>query len=144
MASSSKTCQQFSRADLPRGIPQELVIVMKNGDEVRLVSVESLRDLGYTVIHARDGYQALELLEQHGGASLLFTDVVMPGMNGRVFAEQAILYPDLRALFTTGYTPNAIAHDGRLDKGVALITKPFTTTQLVAAKVRDTLDKGRH
>lgn len=72
---------------------------------------------------------------------LLFTDVVLPGgMTGaQVAARARELYPELKVLFTTGYARNAIFHHGRLDKGVQLITKPFSLTDL-AAKVRDVLD----
>jgi CheY-like chemotaxis protein len=72
---------------------------------------------------------------------LLFTDVVLPaGLTGAQVAAQAReLRPDLKVLFTTGYARNAIFHHGRLDKGVELITKPFTYADL-AAKVRDVLD----
>ena len=71
---------------------------------------------------------------------LLFTDVVLPGLNGRELADHALkLRPDLKVLFTTGYTRNAIVHNGRLDDGVSLITKPFTFEGL-ASKVRKLLD----
>lgn len=71
---------------------------------------------------------------------LLFTDVVLPGLNGHKFAEEAAeIRPDLKVLFTTGYTRNAIVHNGRLDEGVSLITKPFTFHAL-ASKVRKVLD----
>lgn len=72
---------------------------------------------------------------------LLFTDVVLPGgMTGTVLAKKALeLRPDLKVLFTTGYARNAIVHQGRLDAGVELITKPFSYAAL-AARVRDILD----
>ena len=71
---------------------------------------------------------------------LLFTDVVLPGKSGRVLADMASeLRPGLKILFTTGYSRNAIVHQGRLDAGVQLITKPFTFEQL-AARIRDVLD----
>jgi CheY-like chemotaxis protein len=83
----------------------------------------------------------LRLLERQTRVDLLFTDVVLPGgMTGAQVAAQArILRPALKVLFTTGYARNAIIHHGRLDKGVQLLTKPFSHSDL-AAKVRDVLD----
>ena len=99
------------------------------------------RELGYRVIEAHDGPSALRLLERQTRVDLLFSDVVLPGgMTGAQVAEQArSLRPELKVLFTTGYARNAIIHQGRLDKGVRLITKPFSSADL-AVKVRDVLD----
>jgi CheY-like chemotaxis protein len=126
---------------LPEGTREETVLVVEDDDDVRTHSVESLRDLGYRVIEAHDGPSALRLLERQPRVDLLFTDVVLPsGMTGAQVAAQArALRPNLKVLFTTGYARNAIIHHGRLDKGVQLITKPFTFADL-AAKVRDVLD----
>ena len=108
---------------------------------MRTYSVEILRELGYRVIEAHDGPSALRLLERQTRVDLLFSDVVLPGgMTGAQVAEQARrLRPELKVLFTTGYARNAIIHQGRLDKGVQLITKPFSSADL-AVKVRDVLD----
>ena len=123
-----------------RGNSSELIIVAEDQDDVRLTTVESLRDLGYTVVHASDGGEALEQLKRHGGATLLLTDVVMPGMNGGELREKArILYPDLKVVFTTGYTADVIVQDGRLDPNFLLLPKPFTTSQL-AAVIRGAID----
>jgi CheY-like chemotaxis protein len=79
-------------------------------------------------------------MEEYKSVGLLLTDVIMPGMNGRELAEKAKLRkPSLKVLFMTGYSRNAIVHQGRLDPGVALIQKPITTDQL-AAMVRKVLD----
>lgn len=130
------------QAELPQGRGDELILVVEDEEGVRLTTVAALRDLGYTVIHASSGADALEMLERHSGVTLLFTDVVMPGINGRELAERARRqFPHLRVLFTTGYTPNAIVHDGRLDRGIHLVTKPFTMAQL-AVKVREVLDQS--
>ena len=74
--------------------------------------------------------------------TLLFTDIVMPDMNGRKLADEAVRRrPALKVLYTTGYTSNAIVHNGVLDPGVHLITKPFTLEQL-ALKVREVLGRA--
>jgi CheY-like chemotaxis protein len=91
-------------------------------------------------LEAQSGAEALKSLDAHPEVRLLLTDVVMPGMNGRELAEQAMLKrPDLKVLFTTGYTHNAIVHNGVLKPGVHLLPKPATAEQL-AIKVRAVLD----
>ena len=126
---------------VPEGGMEETILVVEDDDDVRAYSVESLRELGYRVLEAHDGPSAIRLLERQPRVDLLFTDVVLPsGMTGAQEAAQArALRPNLRVLFTTGYARNAIIHHGRLDKGVSLITKPFSYADL-AAKVRDVLD----
>jgi PAS domain S-box-containing protein len=120
----------------------ETILVCEDDDDVRAFTVEVLRELGYRVLEAHDGPSALRLLERpEGKVDLLFTDVILPsGMTGAVLAERArMLRPDLKVLFTTGYARNAIVHQGRLDPGVELITKPFSHADL-AARVRRMLD----
>jgi PAS domain S-box-containing protein len=126
---------------VPEGTQQETILVVEDDEGVRTYSVESLRELGYQVIEAHDGPSALRLLEGQRRIDLLFTDVVLPGgMTGAQLSVQArALCPGLKVLFTTGYARNAIFHHGRLDKGVQLITKPFSFADL-ASKVRDVLD----
>ena len=120
----------------------EIILVVEDDADVRLVSVDSLRALGYTVIHAEDGPSALALMDKHPKIDLLFTDVVMPGMSGRQLADKTReTRPEIKVLYATGYTRNAVVHNGMLDAGVALLSKPFTIDQL-AAKVRSVLDGG--
>ena len=108
---------------------------------MRQVSVEALATLGYQVFEADGATTALALLDQHPEIALLFTDVIMPDVNGRQLADEACRRrPDLKVLFTTGYTRNAVVHNGVLDAGVELLGKPFTLDQL-AEKVRDVLAK---
>ncbi len=122
---------------LPTGHVGELVLVVEDEAAVRRHTVEALRELGYTVRHAASGEEALKLLEQAGAVTLLFTDVVMPGISGRLLADVArTTQPDLKVLYTTGYTQNAIVHNCVLDPGVELISKPFTIDQL-ARKVEE-------
>jgi CheY-like chemotaxis protein len=108
--------------------------------DVREYVVETLGGLGYDVLQAKGGEDALRLVDEYKGIGLLLTDVVMPGMNGRKLAEQAKQRrPDLKVLFMTGYSRNAIVHQGRLDPDVDLIQKPLSNEQL-AATVRKILD----
>ncbi len=123
-----------------RGGQHEVVLVVEDDNDVRLFTTESLRELGFTVLEARDGPSALKQLERHPEVQLLFTDVGLPGINGaQLVAAARELRPDIKVLFTTGYARNAIVHQGRLDPGVELITKPFTRAQL-ATRIRDVLD----
>ncbi len=117
--------------DMPTGTAGEVILVVEDEERVREISVATLRELGYTVLSAIDGDQALQALARRNDVRLLFTDVVMPGMNGRQLADEArARQPSLKVIFTTGYTRNAIVHDGRLDGGVALLQKPFTAAAL--------------
>ena len=119
----------------------EVVLVVEDDDRVRQVSSDALAELGYTVMQAPDAHHALAMIATPARIDLLFTDVVMPDVNGRQLAEQArTVRPNLKVLFTTGYTKNAIVHNGTLDPGVDLLPKPFTVDQL-ARKVRQVLDR---
>jgi signal transduction histidine kinase/CheY-like chemotaxis protein len=129
-----------SESKAQRGQPGECILVVEDDAEVRAYVVEALGGLGYDVLHAPDAEQALALLGQHNTVRLLLTDVVMPGTNGRMLADEAQRrQPSLKVVFMTGYSRNAIVHQGRLDPGVDLIQKPITTEQLAAA-IRRTLD----
>jgi CheY-like chemotaxis protein len=104
---------------------------------------ETLAELNYRVLRAEDAESALRVLAQSPEVDLLLTDVVLPGMNGRqLSSEVEKLRPGIRVLFMTGYSRNAIVHQGRLDPGVQLIQKPLTQATL-AAKVRRVLDTPR-
>ncbi|HET9639695.1 MAG TPA: ATP-binding protein [Allosphingosinicella sp.] len=120
----------------------EKILVVEDHEDLRHYIVGILTDLGYEVVATADGPSALKALEKRPDLDLLLTDVVLPGgMNGRQIATRALqLRPELKILFMTGYTQNAIVHDGRLDPGVALISKPFTYDQL-GSKVRAELDE---
>jgi len=125
----------------PEGSSAETILVVEDDADVRVQSVEALGELGYRVLQAADGAAALRLLRREAHVDLLFTDVVLPGglTGAQVAAEAREIQPGLKVLFTTGYARNAIVHNGRLDPGVQLITKPYSFADL-AAKVRDVLD----
>ena len=127
----------------PEDSAHETILLCEDDDDVRAFSAESLQELGYRVIEASDGEAALDqLAEANGPIDLLFTDVVLPGMTGAELAERArALRPGLKILFTTGYARDAIVHQGRLDPGIELLSKPFTYTEL-AARIRDLLRAG--
>ncbi len=145
----------FPRADLPKAEARtkpvarqavggtEAILVVEDEALVRDHVVQQLRALGYSVLSANDGPEALALLEAGAAVDLLFTDVVMPGgMSGRDLAERAnSLRPGLRVLFTSGYTESSIFHQGRLQPGAELLSKPYRR-DLLAAKVRKVLDGG--
>jgi CheY-like chemotaxis protein len=124
-----------------RSLGAETVLVVEDDEALRVYTVETLADLGYSVLEAANGAAALEIVNRGDNIDLLFTDIVMPGgMNGRQLADQAVkLRPALKVLFTTGYTANAIVHQGRLDPDVELISKPFTYESL-GRKIRALLD----
>jgi len=116
----------------------EAILVVEDDEQVRRMSVEALRLLGYRVAEAASPEQALRVLAETP-VDLMFTDVVMPGMSGRVLADRAgEIRPGLKVLYTTGYTRNAVVHNGVLDRGVALLPKPFTLEQL-SRKISQTL-----
>jgi PAS domain S-box-containing protein len=117
-----------------------LILVVEDDPDVRKLVLGMVESLGYRTIAAIDGPSALEALDRVGKIDLLFSDVVLPrGMNGAALAKAAQeRQRDLRVLFMSGYTRNAILHNGALDEGVQLITKPFRKTDL-AQKLREAL-----
>jgi len=120
----------------------ERILLVDDDEIVRTTLADMLEDLGYTVELAVDGAIALARIEQDDGFDLLLTDVVMPGpVTSRMLASRAQqLRADLKVLFISGYTENAIIHQGRVDPGVQLLSKPFTRERL-SAKVRQVLDQ---
>jgi len=128
---------------LPTGNVEEVILVVEDDATVRRITVDSLRDIGYTVYHADGAGAAMKMLAQHPEVVLLFTDIVMPDGNGRKLAEDALAQrPDLKVLFTTGYARDAIVNNGVLDGGMQLLTKPYTVSQL-ANKIRSILGRPK-
>jgi signal transduction histidine kinase len=115
------------------------VLIAEDDPGVRSFTVSAARELGYKVIEADGAAVALERLGQRPEITILLTDVVMPGSNGRQLVDAALLVrPDLKVIYMTGYTRNAIVHNGTLDAGTRLLTKPFTLEQL-DRELRDAL-----
>ncbi len=124
---------------LPAGQASDVILVVEDEDRLRTLTVETLRELGYTVLDANGAGAALALVARHPEIALLFTDIVMPDVNGRQLADQVVkLRPGIKVLFTTGFTRNAVVHNGILDTGVNFIPKPFSMEDL-ATKIRQVL-----
>jgi len=119
----------------------ETVLLVDDDEIVRATVASMLESLGYEVLTASSGVEALSILENGTAIALLFTDVVMPGpISGRKLAERAmVINPAIKILFTSGYTENSIVHNSRLDTGVEFLSKPFDRERL-AIKVRRVLD----
>ncbi len=132
-----------ARHDVSKDMPQgaETVLLVEDEPAVRALAARSLRALGYTVIEAGDGVQALKVATEHAGTiQLLLTDVIMPQMGGKALADWVVrTRPGIRVLFMSGYTDNAITQHGRLDPGIVFLQKPFSPAAL-AQKVREILD----
>jgi CheY-like chemotaxis protein/anti-sigma regulatory factor (Ser/Thr protein kinase) len=142
-AESVPAAARGESAQSPTARPGEVVLMVEDDEDVLDSTVTLLRELGYSVLAARNGAAALAQLRGSERVDILFTDVVLPqGMNGRALAiEAAALRPTLPVLFTTGYARNAIIHDGRLDPDVQFLAKPYTQQDL-AQKLRAVLDAG--
>jgi PAS domain S-box-containing protein len=125
---------------LPRG--NEIILLVEDEPAVRVLAARVLRAQGYVVLEAENGDEALSLARQRGRAALhlLLTDVVMPRMSGKALAERLTAeMPDLKVLFTSGYTNDTMVYQGAVDSGMAFLQKPFTPP-LLARKVREVLD----
>ncbi|MCX5884198.1 MAG: response regulator, partial [Deltaproteobacteria bacterium] len=119
----------------------ETILLVEDEKAILTMASMVLERLGYTVLTASAPSQAIRISESYSSRiDLLMTDVVMPEMNGRDLAEKLLhLYPNLKCLYMSGYTANAIAHHGVLDKGVHFIPKPFSKMDL-ATKLREVLE----
>jgi signal transduction histidine kinase len=120
----------------------ETILIVEDDDGVRQYASEILRDLNYQVIEAKDSATALRLLDADKKFDLLLTDVVLPGKNGRELANEVERRrPGTKIIFMTGYSRNAIVHQGRLDPGIELIPKPLTE-RVLARKIRQLLHRS--
>jgi PAS domain S-box-containing protein len=129
--------------EVPKGDGETILLVEDDAGILRMARM-MLERLGYAVLTANSPHEAMEIAGEHSGRiHLLMTDVVMPQMNGKDLAEQVMkIRPETKTLFMSGYTANAIAHQGILDEGVNFIEKPFMSDSL-ARKVREVLDGVR-
>jgi CheY-like chemotaxis protein len=126
---------------LPRGT--ETLLVVEDEPAMKHLAAGVLKAQGYTVLHANNGQDALKVAHEHKGSPirLVVSDVIMPRMGGKVMAEWLkTSYPDIKILFTSGYTDDAIAHHGVLETGVEFLSKPYTPATLTR-KVRKMLDR---
>jgi signal transduction histidine kinase len=123
----------------PRQV-RETILLVEDEERVRQLTADTLTELGYKVLQADGAVAALRLLDENPQVDLLFTDVVMPMSNGKQLADDASrLRPGLKVLFTTGYTRNAIVHNGVLDVDVSVIVKPYSIEHL-GRKLREIFD----
>jgi two-component system, cell cycle sensor histidine kinase and response regulator CckA len=123
----------------------ETVLLVEDEESVRELVRETLKTRGYTVIEASDGIAGMRVSEEYqGNIEILITDVVMPGMSGRELAKRvAAARPNIRVLYLSGYTEDAIIHEGALEPGTGFLQKPFTL-QVLARKVREVLQGESH
>ncbi|TET83507.1 MAG: PAS domain S-box protein, partial [Desulfobacteraceae bacterium] len=121
----------------------EIVLIVEDDDSLRKLAQKALQQHGYSVLEAENGEDALRVSEEHGGSiDLMITDVVMPKMSGKETAERLQpLYPQMKVIYMSGYTDDAIVHHGVLAPGLNFFEKPFTPEGL-ARKVREVLDRG--
>jgi CheY-like chemotaxis protein len=125
---------------MPQGT--ESVLLVEDEPNVRKISSTVLRGLGYDVVEATCGEEALRVIQQGKlkAIDLLVTDVIMPEMNGKELADQVLLsHPETKVLFISGYTADAIDQHGISDESLNLLQKPFTAS-ILAAKIREVLD----
>ena len=118
----------------------ETMLVVEDDADVRSYSTNAARHLGYNVLEAADAHGAIAILDARPDISLLFTDVGLPGMNGRDLADYAkTIRPELKIVFTSGYARSAIGNLGLLERGVLFLPKPFRIESL-AQVLRSALD----
>ena len=131
-----------SGAELAALNGNETILLVEDDKPVRDLALDVLRNLGYTVLNAASGEEAIAILDRHDKQiHLLLTDVIMPGMNGKeLFAKVAEKHQGLKVIYMSGYTENVIAHHGVLEEGIVFIQKPFTV-QDFAAKIRKVLNQ---
>lgn len=127
-------------AEAPQHRGSETILLTEDDPRVRAITADSLRELGYSVIEAGHANEALAKARDGASFDMLLTDIVMPDINGRKLADAMRgIRPNVRVLFMTGFTKNAVVHNGVLDPGVHFLAKPFTLDEL-SRKLREILD----
>jgi len=121
----------------------ETVLVVEDEEAVRILVRRVLESSGYQVLEARHGAEALVICDEHKDPiQMLMTDVIMPEMSGRQLADRlSTQRPEMKVLYMSGYTDNAISHHGILEPGINFLQKPFTPVNILR-KVRSVLDGG--
>ena len=139
---ADKLAKGKSSPNLVQG--NETVLIVEDEASVRDLALRMLKRLGYKVLHASNGGEAFMLVEKSAERiDLLMSDVVMPGMNGRELAKRLLkLHPEMKVLFTSGYTENVIVHHGILEEKLNFIGKPYSI-QALARKIREVLDQNQ-
>jgi signal transduction histidine kinase/CheY-like chemotaxis protein len=143
LAGPVRPVEEPKRTDqIPHARSNEAILVVEDDRDVRNYTVSSLRELGYEVFEAQDASSALEIIEREPGIALLFTDLGLPGgTDGKLLADRArAIRARLKVLITTAYAGSALIHQGRLDAGVELLSKPFPFADL-ALRIRELLDR---
>jgi two-component system, cell cycle sensor histidine kinase and response regulator CckA len=129
------------------GMPggEETILLVEDERIVRELAVKILKRLGYNILYASDGAQAIDVAKEYKSPiDLLMTDIVMPGMNGRQLADHLIqLHPEMKILYTSGYTDAAISHHGIIEEDLNFIAKPYSLHDL-SIKIRKLLDQFPH
>ena len=131
----------LAEADQPKAT--ETILLVEDEQAVRDLTVRMLQRMGYTVLAAANGAEAIEISNSYPGEiAMLLTDVVMPNMSGREVADKLLpVRPRLKVLYLSGYTDDTVVHHGVLESGVEFLPKPFSR-EVLAKKMRDVLGKG--
>jgi CheY-like chemotaxis protein len=136
--------EEIKKRETEAGMPmgKETILIVEDNEEVRKLAEQILTRLGYRVISAAEGNEALDVCDKYKEPiHLLLTDVVMPGMSGQNLAEAiSILRPEIKVLYMSGYPDEVISDLGVLKPGINYLQKPFTV-EILAKKVREVLDK---
>jgi CheY-like chemotaxis protein len=139
-AEGDPTTEQPAAPPRPRGGTQT-VLVVEDAEGLRVLVKKLLQRQGYTVFAAGNADEAVTLFNQHASIGVLLTDVVMPGASGPELTRRLVAQrPDLKVIYMSGYTEDAIVHHGVLNPGIAFLHKPFTSDTL-ARKLREVLDR---
>jgi len=139
---AAEPSQPKSNEQIPKGT--ETILLAEDNEGLREAAQEMLQTLGYRVILATNGAEATEFFKANSGKiDMAVLDVVMPDLSGpAAYSQMSAIQPDLRVVFTTGYTPETVSLNSTLEKGVPILQKPYSMKSL-AQIVRSTLDRPR-